>query len=189
MMTDRELLEAYISSVRVLNVPRLEDLPYATSPPIQFTYQSTANLNLGSYTWVDNPSALTPNRPILSNALYFFRTITLAADIEELDFESNITTTPDFYTYLESGAQAPLFREPIHMVKFLEDFTYKFLWKRNQDNNRLYAGFRGVINQGVALIGKASITLTAIISAQEIVDENFIKLFVTKPYPDINNVK
>lgn len=176
-------LDRFIKGVKTLNIPRIEDLPYATSPPIQFVYQSTANLTVGTYTWADEPSALTPNRPIQANALYFFRSITLAADVAELDYTTNLVTTPEFYGFLQSDARAVLFREPVQMVKFFDQFDYRLTWRSQSNTDQLFGAFRGLIVQGPALIGKTSITLTAVISAQEVVEEGFINLFYQK-YPE-----
>lgn len=158
-------------------VPRIEDLPYLSSPPIEFVYSSTASLSGGTYTWADAPTVLTPNRPLMVNSLYYFRSVTLAANVDELDFTSNITTTPQFQMYLKSRAKTVLFREPILMVKFLQNFDYKFAWITQSNQDQLFASFTGVLNQGAALIGKSTITLTSVISAQEVVDQNFVKRF------------
>lgn len=163
-------------------VPRLEDLPYWDSPPIQFVYESESAVSLGSYTWADAASVLTPNRPLIDNALYLFRSISLAADVSELDFTANIVTTPEFFTFRQSDAKTVLFREPIQMNKFYSNFTYRFTWKSQQGSDQLFAAFRGVLVQGPNLVGKNSITLKAVISAQEIISEHFIDLF-TKGYP------
>jgi len=158
-------------------VPRIEDLPYFSSPPIQFVYQSQAVFSMGRYEWSDQPTALVPNRPIMINSLYYFRNITLSADIEEVDFTSTINVIPKFQTYLKSRATAILFREPVYMVKFFQNFDYRFAWVTQQNNDQLFASFNGILNQNSNLVGKSPITLTAIISAQEIVDEGFIKSF------------
>lgn len=158
-------------------VPRIEDLPYHTSPPIEFVYESTAALSAAVYTWADNPTSLIPDRPLMENSLYFFRSITLAADIEELDFTSNITTAPKFQMYLRGRAKAILFREPVYMVKFLQNFDYRLAWLTQHTKDQLFASFNGVLAQGAGLIGKTSITLKAIISAQEVVDEKFVRKF------------
>jgi hypothetical protein len=171
-----------IGGIRTLAVPRLEDLPYWTSPPIQFVYESEATLALGLYTWDDAASVLTPDRPILPNALYFFRNISLAADIAELDYHGAIVTTPQFFTFLESDARAVLFREAITMNKYYENFDYRLTWSSGSGQEQLYAAFRGVLLQTPPLIGKTSITLKAIISAQGIVDDHYINLF-KKEYP------
>jgi hypothetical protein len=166
-----------IGGIRTLAVPRAEDLPYNTSPPIQFVYESTANLSIGYYTWNDTPSVLSTIRPILNNALYYFRSITLTADIEQLDFTSNISVSPKFYMFKESDNNAVLFREPVTMNTFYQNFDYRFFWQSHRGNDQLRAAFIGSLTQGASLIGKSSITLKAIISAQEIVDDEFIELF------------
>lgn len=164
------------------HIPRLEDLPYWSSPPIQFVFEKSAPLLAGSYEWLPVPAVLTPLRPIIDNALYFFRSISLAADISELDFESAITDTPKFYTYLSGDAKSVLFREPILMNKFYDQFDYRMTFLRSKGANQLFASFSGVLLQTAALIGKTSVTLKAVISAQEIVDDNFINEFQNRSY-------
>lgn len=163
-------------------IPRIEDLPYKTSPPIEFTYRSSAPFAAGKYTWADVQTPLTPNRPLMVNTLYYFRSITLSADTEEIDFTSNIVTVPTFQMYLKSNAKAVLFREPIYMLKFLQNFDYRYAWLTRQNNDQLFASFNGVIAQGPGLVGKDPVSLTAIISVQEIVDEQFVRQFCKK-YP------
>jgi len=161
-----------------LFIGRAEDLPYGSSPPVQFVYESTATLALGAYTWADAPSVLTPQRPILDNALYFFRSISLSADVTDFDFTTNITTRPQFFMFLEGDSRATLFREPIEMNMFYQNFTYRFFWTSHQgQNDILFAAFRGVLIQGPGLVGKSTITLKSVISAQEIIDEQYISLF------------
>lgn len=153
--------------------PRIEDMPYYTSPPVLFIYQSTATVAAGQYVWNDVPSALTPLRPLVDNAVYYFRSITLSADISELDFTAAITTVPQFFSFLTGDANAVLFREPISMVKFYQNFDYRYLWSRAKGSNELRCAFRGTLAQIAALVGKVDIELTAIISAQEITDVEF----------------
>lgn len=183
-------LNEFIAGIRVLNVPRAEDLPYKDSPPIQFVYESSGVLTAGVYTWADVPAPLTPNRPILPNALYYFRSLTLSADITSQDYTAALSLpllgtlpqTPKFQLYPISDSVSPLFREPIIMNQFFEQFDYRLFWKSQQgqgelDNDQLLATFQGSINQTPSLVGLGSITLKAVISAQEIVDSNYINLF------------
>jgi len=158
-------------------IPRIEDLPYISSPPIEFVYRSAEDFVAGFYTWADNPVALTPDRPLMENVLYYFRSITFSADIEELDFTACIGTIPEFQMYLKSNANAILFREPVRMVRYLQNFDFRFSWFTARKDDQLLASFRGVLNQNANLIGKSPITLTAVISAQEIVDDEFTKRF------------
>jgi len=181
-MTVDAALARFVGGVRTLNIPRVEDLPYWTSPPIQFVYSSSALLALGNYIWTDAPSVLTPDRPILENAVYYFRNITLTADVEELDYTTNIIAIPQFQMYRRGTAQTMMFREPVLAPKFLSQFDFRYLWATPQANDQLFATFRGQLTQGAGLIGKAQITLYAIISATEIVDSNFTKL-VKSVYP------
>lgn len=164
-------------------VPRLEDLPYSSSPPIEFTYISSAPFLSGKYRWADPPSPLTPNRPIMANSLYFFRSMTFIADITELDYVSDIVVIPKFQMYLKSSGKTILFREPIYMVKYFQNFDYRLCWLTQNEKDTLFAGFSGTLDQSAGTVGKDSITLTTIISAQEIVDQGFIRMF-RETYPD-----
>lgn len=180
-------IKTLIKGIKTLAIPRLEDLPYSESPPVQFVYEETANVFLGNYIWTNGASPLTPNRPILDNALYYFREITLGADIERLDFESNTVVTPDFQMFRASDGNAPLFREAITMVSFYEKMTYRLVWSPGRAGDVLQADFTGQLVQGVNLVGKASVTLKAVITAQEITDENFIKAFRSIKYPNVTD--
>lgn len=178
-----KLFKNLIQAVRFLHVPRAEDLPYWGSPPIQFVYESTALLSGGTYTWADSPSLISPVRPVRPNVLYFFRNVSLVADVEELDFTANIIVNPKFNVHLQSDSKAPLFREPLQMNKFYDQFDYRLWWSSQQADDKLYGTFAGTVNQGPTLIGKPSITLKAIITAQEVSDEYFVNQFRTNPYP------
>jgi len=179
-----EVLSRFISGLRPLAIPRLEDLPYLSSPPIQFVYESTATLALGVYTWNDVASNLTPNRRILANTLYLFRNITLTADISAMDYSMATVTTPAFYMFRQGDAKTVMFREPLLMPAFMSQFDYRLTWISQQDNDQLYAAFRGGLVQTANLVGKNSITLQAVVSAQEISDKNFVEAF-RRNYPRI----
>jgi hypothetical protein len=170
----------------IQQVPRLEDLPYISSPPIQFTYTSPAVFAAGKYTWNDPASPLNPNRPILANCLYYFRSITFVADIAEQDFIANSVpgSVPKFQMFLRSTGKQILFREPVTMAKYLQNFDYRLVWLTQNDDDVLTASFSGILNQSIGTIGKTPINLSAVISAQEIVDTGYIRMFKEK-YPDI----
>jgi hypothetical protein len=176
-------IDRLVKGIETLAIPRVEDLPYWNSPPIQFVYESETPLSLGTYQWNDRPMPLTPNRPILDNALYFFRNITLSADISQLDYEAAILTTPQFNAYLSGDSKTILFREPITVNRYLDQFDYRMFWMPRRGGETLLGGFRGELIQIPALIGKVNITLKAVISAQEIVNEDYIDLFTHKSYP------
>lgn len=183
-----KMFKRLIQAVRYLYVPRAEDLPYWGSPPIQYVYESTAILNAGFYTWADSPSVLTPDRPVRANVLYYFRNVSMSADISELDFTAAIVQNPEFNTHLVSDAQAQLFREPLLMNKFYTQFPYRLWWSSQQENDKLLGTWAGTLAQTPALIGKSSITLKAAITAQEVSDEYFVNQFRTNPYPRMPTV-
>lgn len=161
------------------------DIPYKESPPIQFTYESTGSLTLGEYRWQDSPTLMIPNRALTDNSLIFIRSVTLSADITESDYVQNVPTLldmPALFLYLQSEAGAVKWREPVIMSKFFNEFTHKFWFRPKQNRDRLQAAFRSIngratLAQGSSLVGKASVTLKAVISAQEITDNNYIRAF------------
>jgi hypothetical protein len=171
---------------QIHQVARLEDLPYSSSPPIEFTYTSPAPFASGKYTWNDPPSFLTPDRPLMANCVYYFRSITFIADIQEVDYVSDIVAIPKFQMYLRGTGKTILFREPIYMVKYFQNFDYRLTWITQKEDDKLYAGFQGLLNQSSGTVGKAAIKLTAIISAQEIVDQGFVKMFKAQ-YPEVKD--
>lgn len=162
-----------------IQIPREGDIPYWLSPPIQYVYTSQASLVAGQYIWADPPSSLTPIRPVINTSLYYFRDITLSADIEEDDFSAALKygSMPYLGMYLRSNANANLFREPFYMPRYVQNFGYRLFWETHQTPDELLAAFTGTLTQTPALIGKTTISLTAIISAQEISDPNYRKAF------------
>lgn len=167
-----------------VNVPRIEDLPYFSSPPVQFVYESQISVALGLFTWADVPSPLTPLRNVMENAVYYIRSISLFADIEEFDFQGALVIAPSFQIYKPSEATVHLFKEPIIMNTFLRQFDFRSIYITAKTNDQILCSFTGVLAQTPALVGKANITLKAIMSVQEINDDRFIELFKEK-YPHV----
>lgn len=178
----RSLMDSFTMS----QIGRIEDLPYVSSPPLQFIYESEALLNLGQYVWNETPKPLITTRLLQPNVFYYFRNISLSADISELDFTGSIVTSPVLQFASASDAYAPLFRDAVTMNMFYSQFDYRFLWLSTKGDNTLRASFNGHIVQTPALIGKTSITLKAVLSAQEITDADFVKL-LRKKYPSVGD--
>jgi hypothetical protein len=179
-----DLMERFIGGIHMIAVPRIEDLPYWTSPPIQFVYEATAALILGQYTFTGALGGLAIPRPIISNSIYFFRNVTLSADIAEGDYLGAILSTPQFQIYKQSEAGISLFREPIRMSNYFQQFDYRLVWQTQSGTDQLFGSIVGVLNQTAGLIGKASVTIKAVIAAQEIIDEKFTRLFREHSYPE-----
>lgn len=168
-------------------VPRLEDLPYNSSPAIQFFYKKTVTLAAGVYTWsVTTPEVLSVLRPLIANSVYYFRSITVVADIDEGDYLSSLVTVPVFQMYLKSTGKQILFREPLVLGKYFQNFDYRLTWFTQREDDELYCSINGVLTQTANLIGKTSITISVILSAQEIVDSAYIARFTQKSYPQVS---
>jgi len=169
-------------------IPRLEDMPYYLCPPIQFVFSQTAPLQFGQYVFPLTKALFTPDRPILDNALYYFRTLTCTADITELDYESSVDVSAgafQFHCFERSLSGAPRFREPILIAKFLENFDYRLLFLPRQEPNELLGSFQGTITQTASLVGKTAITFKMVISAQEITDDGFVDLITRNAFPGL----
>ena len=192
-ITIGDVLMRFIGGIKMLAVPRIEDLPYWSSPPIQFVYEQTADLFLGKYTFAiaagggvpaNTPQPLAISRPLIENTIYYMRNITLSADIGRDDFLGAIVTTPNFQLYKQSENNIQLYRESIRMSDYFQQFDFRLAWQTQKNSDVLLGTIVGQLTQTVALIGKSSITIKAIISAQEIVDQKFTRLFRDKSYPE-----
>lgn len=171
------------SGFRAMRVPRIEDLPYATSPPVQWVYERSHGVAAGAYTWADAPGAMVFSRPVLPNVVYYIRNFSLSADISENDFLNNVSVSPLFQIYFSLDPNNVLLREPLIMNKYYDQFDFRYMLMTQKDGDTLLGAFlSGTINQGPSLIGKATIRLKVAISAQEIADQYFVDAFL-KGYP------
>lgn len=184
-------MNSLISAIRPLAVARIDDLPYVSSKAAQFVYQSTcevghdSNGNVdtpGNFVWNDRAASMTPARPLGENSLYFIRNLTMTADVNQNHFPQSIVTPPRFYLYKESNLAAPILREPVIMPCFLENFDYRYAFFTSDPADQLLGAWTGQLEMVSDLTGKDFITLTMVISAQEIIDENYIAAF-KKAYP------
>lgn len=165
-------------------VPRLEDLPYTSSPPIQFVYRQTSTLTAGNYPFsVTTPQQLATVRPLIANSLYYFRSVTVVADIDEGDYLSSITDIPTFQMYALSTGKQILFREPLSIAKYFQNFDYRLVWQTQREDDQFYCAINGNLKQIDSLIGKTTITISVVLSVQEIVDTAYIMRFTQKSYP------
>jgi hypothetical protein len=105
------------------------------------------------------------------------------ADVDEGDYLSAITTLPVFQMYLKGTGKQILFREPVAIAKYFQNFDYRLCWFTQREDDELYCAIAGELQQTAALIGKTSIFLTVVISAQEVVDSSFVKRFRELSYP------
>ncbi len=183
------------------NRGRIGDIPYASSPPILFTFRQTANLSAGFYDFGGVTGGITkipfnPDRPILPNVLYFFNTITFAMDIEQNDYEAAIVNLPQFSAYVQADSAGPALREPIVLPQYLLNVPYPLSFigaatvNRNypgavapaiapsdSTTNRFLGAVTGKLSATASLEGKTSITAIITLSAVEIKDNAYIEGF------------
>jgi hypothetical protein len=175
-------------NIRVLNVPRIEDLPYFTSAPIQFNYTETANIAGGTYPFAGTQQPMTTVRPLINGALYYIKNISLSANVDEGAYMSgaaiNAGFAPKFQIYLQSDAGSQFLREPILVNRYFYQFEFKKFFL-NQQSNAMLASITGAVIQVPALVGLAALSIVATINAVEIMDTNFIQLFTGQPYPQV----
>lgn len=179
----------------------IENIPYATSPPLIFTYRQSATVAAGIFDFSGTmaKTAFTPSRPILPNVLYIFRTFTYAMDIDLADYFGAIGATggvtPEFSLYIQSDASGPKLREPVVLANFMQNFPYIFaifgqeLLQRARPNavaatvnqpttfNRLLGLITGTLIEIPSLIGKGAITAIVQLTAQEVSEEEYIRVF------------
>lgn len=177
--------------VVILNrIPRIEDLPYWMSPPIQFTFTQSADLTGGTYPFTAARAEVANNKNLNDNTLLFVRDITFQADIPVLDYQEAIklaagtTDIPTFQMFFQSDAQSPVLADAIQLGSYFENQVYKLLLAPKQEPNTLSAFFRGTLQQTAALAGIGEINLTMNVFVQYIQQDVFVEL-IKKGYPQI----
>lgn len=165
----------------------IDDIPYWKAPPLQFVFKQTAILDVGAeYEWIIRKARFTPDIKLTEGALYWFRTATFDADVAEDDYQAATVIEPVFHLYLQSESYGPQLRNPIALPGYFSNLTYVSFFQPAvtqgdeliAPSNRFLASFEGRMQQTANLIGKDSVTLTMILTAQEITDEAYIDEFV-----------
>lgn len=171
-------------------VIRIEDLPYNSSPPMQFTFTQSAVLTLGTYPFIAERATIGNNKNITDNNIIYIKAVSFSADIPVLTYQAalklfgGITNIPTFSIFLQSDASAPIFTDPIQLGDYFKDQEYKKLLMPKQLPNRMSAFFRGTLQQTAALAGVSEINLTMNVWAQSITDDAFIAALRLK-YPNV----
>jgi len=169
-----------------IGIGRPDDAPLHDTVPVQLVYRKTIALLAGAYTWPGDRELITVQRPLIHNAVYILRNMSLTADVEETDYTAALTSVateiPKFMLYLEGTGDSPEFREEVSMPTFLKNYWYHKLIVPHQTPVAIKGSWRGKLNQIPALIGKASITLTAVITLQEVIDDRFAEILLQR-YP------
>lgn len=179
-------------NVELANViARIEDLPYYTSPPIQFTLNQAADLTLGTYPFLQlTKTAMGNTNNITDNTLLYVRNISFSCDIPEIDYQQALKLAagtvdiPRFNMFFVSNALSPQMRNPLILQKYMTEQEYRLIMMPKQTPNIIKANVTGVLQQTAALAGVDEINAFIEVFVQEIVDDKFIAA-LKKDYPSI----
>lgn len=172
------------------DIPRIEDLPYYYSPPLQFTFTQQATLTLGQYPFTAGRAAVGNNKNITDNTLLYFREMTFSADISLANYQialqlaGGTVDIPRFSLFLTSEANAPVLVDPIQLDNYFNGQTFRRIVLPKQLPNTLSGFFRGTLQQHGGLAGVTEINLTMNMWVQAISDDNFVEAMKQK-YPDL----
>ncbi len=170
------------------HIPRIGDLPYWSSPPMQFTFTESAALSLGTYPFTAARTIMTNQKNLNNSTLIYFYDMTFSADIPLLDYQhalqlaAGTTDIPQFSMFFANNRNAPALQDPIVCQDYFNGQDYQLLVEPKQTPNTLTAFFRGTLLQTAALATVGNINLTFTFYAQQITDDNFIQEF-KKGYP------
>lgn len=173
-------------------VARLEDLPYYTSPPIQFVHTQQGAINAGTYPFALTKVAVTNDIQVTDNTMIYIRDISFYADIKKEDYQlalkllAGTVDVPRLSLYFGGNAGVPILRNPIHLGDYFRAQPYRLLVMPKQTPNALTAAIQGTLQQHAGLAGIIEVNLTAEIYCQEISDDEFIKALLKK-YPGIRD--
>lgn len=165
------------------HIPRVGDLPYWSSPPMQFSFTEVATLTLGEYPFEAERTVMTNTKNLNNSTLIYFYDMSFSADIPLLDYQNALQLAsgdneiPQFSMFMQSDRNAPVLQDPILCQDYFNGQDYQLLIEPKQTPNKLNAFFRGKLKQTAALAGISKINLTFTFYAQQITDDNFIQSF------------
>lgn len=162
------------------------NIPYGKgAEPFELIFKQTAILDYaGQYVFAIDKQYPTPNINIMLNSLYYIWACTFAADVAEADFHGAMLISPVFSLYV-SNDMMPILKNPIDCPLYYNGLIFrKGILVSTSTGDQLVADtshflgtFQGTFVQTPALIGKQDMTLTMILSVQEIGDRDFITQF------------
>lgn len=170
-------------------IARIEDLPYYTSPPLQFTWTQTGTLALGVYPFtLAAKDRMANNVQLTDNSLIYIRNISFYADVPELDYQQALKLAggtvdiPRLSIYMEGNAGVPILRVPIELGNYFREQSYRLLVMPKFTPNFLLAAIEGTLQQHAGLAGFNEVNISVELFCQEIIDDNFIAN-ITREYP------
>lgn len=173
-------------------IARIGDIPYTSSPPMQFSLTLSAVLSNGNFEFFDvaggtplGRSELAGSKNITENSLIVIKDFSFAADIPILDYQQSLVagTIPNFNLFLTSDAGAPQFKDPIQLPNYMDKQQYILALTPKVSENAFTGFYRGSFPQTAATAGLNTIDFTINFYAVEVVDDNYIAAF-KKNYPE-----
>lgn len=166
-----------------LNVPRIGDIPYWSSPPMQFSFTEQVELSAGTYPMLAGRTPMINVKNLNESTLIYFYDMTFSVDIPQLDYQQALqlaaggTDIPNFNMFFQDNRNAPALQDPILLQNYFNAQEYRLLLEPKQTPNTLNAFFRGTLQQTAALAGVQFVNLTFTFFAQQIIDDSFIQQF------------
>lgn len=173
-------------------IARIEDMPYNTSIPMQFSLTQTGSLVLGQYVFSEPRINMSGTKNIRPSTLIYLRSISFSADIPVLDYQGALqlagggTQVPKLNMFLTSDANSPTLRDPILLDNYFSSQDYRMIIEPTKIPVVMSAYIEGVLQQTAALAGITEINMSVDIYAQSIEDKNFIRAFKAQ-YPEVIN--
>jgi hypothetical protein len=149
------------------------EVPLLASPPLIFLFRQTASLLAGAYEFAAGRTDFSPVRPINPGTLYWFRALSVFADISEEDYQGAIVTMPTFTAYEQQEAGASFFREPVPLGAFYSALPFEYAKISTRSGNKMLGSIVGELQQTASLLGKTSVTISIVLSVQEVGDKRF----------------
>jgi len=171
-------------------ITRIEDLPYKKSPPMQLIFSQKADISVGTYPFTAGRATVTGEKNINDQTLLYVRSISFSADIPLIDYQKALKLAagtvdiPNFQMFLQSDSNAPLFQDPIDLLDYFNDKSYRLIIEPKLSPNTLTGFFRGTLQQHAGLAGVTEINLNIEMIVQQITDDAFIH-GLDQPYPYI----
>lgn len=165
----------------IIGRPTINEIPWMTSPRVLALGNFSIPLSGGQFTIT--PSTIfsfSPSFTLMKESLYWFRNISVCANVPEEAFAGAITN-PVMLTLLSSAkGYSPFLRDSIQIGQYLKGQELGVAYYDRAGNNELKANLSGTLAVTPALAGKPSINLFVAIDLIQITDFGFIEKFIVQ---------
>ncbi len=156
-------------------------IPHYSSRAIQLVAVAPSlPLAGGQFVWDGSWGEMTPPRTLRYGQLYIVRAFAFSADVAETDWQGNFAVAPQIQFGLSNNGFAPLFRDPLVLLKYAESAEFTEGWIVTGNPSELRYRMTGSINAAPSLAGKTTLRAIVSLQAYEIADDNFIRTWKEK---------